>query len=116
MQYFVIEGGHPLSGTVTPKGNKNAAPPLLAASLLTDQPLVLHNTPNIGDVRTKIELLERMGIEARLDPDGTCALHTIDVGENEPDLELSQRIRTAPLLAGPLLARRGYATIGRPGR
>jgi UDP-N-acetylglucosamine 1-carboxyvinyltransferase len=115
MQYFFIEGGHPLSGTITPMGNKNAALPLLAASLLTDQPLVLKNTPHIGDVRTKIELLTRMGASARLAADGTCTLKAPNISDAEPDLELSRRIRTAPLLAGPLLARRGYVTVGRPG-
>lgn len=115
MQYFFIEGGHPLSGTITPMGNKNAALPLMAASLLTDQPLVLKNMPHIGDVRTKIDLLTRMGVEAKHSADGTCTLKTTAIGENEPDLELSRKIRTAPLLAGPLLARRGYVTIGRPG-
>lgn len=115
MQYFYIEGGHPLSGKITPMGNKNAALPLMAASLLTDQPLVLKNMPHIGDVRTKIDLLSRMGVEVKHAADGTCTLKTTAIGENEPDLELSRKIRTAPLLAGPLLARRGYATIGRPG-
>ena len=115
MQYFHIEGGHPLSGTITPMGNKNAALPLMAASLLTDQPLVLRNMPHIGDVRTKIDLLTRMGVEVKHTADGTCTLKTTQIGENEPDLELSRKIRTAPLLAGPLLARRGYVTIGRPG-
>src|SRR5579884_595420 len=115
MQYFVIEGGHPLSGTITPMGNKNAALPLLAASLLTDAPLILKNTPNIGDVRTKIELLTKMGVCAKLAANGTCTLQATDVGDSQPDLDLSRRIRTAPLLAGPLLARRGYVTVGRPG-
>ncbi len=116
MEYFVIEGGHRLSGTITPVGNKNAALPLLAASLLTDEPLCLQNVPNIGDVRTKMELLARMGVKAEVGAEGgACTLGTSAVGDSEPDIELSGRIRTAPLLAGPLLARRGHVTIGRPG-
>jgi UDP-N-acetylglucosamine 1-carboxyvinyltransferase len=115
MEYFVIEGGHRLSGAITPVGNKNAALPLLAASLLTDEPLHLKNFPNIGDVRTKIELLTRMGVIARMGEDSSCTLQTGAVGDREPDIGLSGRIRTAPLLAGPLLARRGFVTIGRPG-
>ncbi len=116
MEHFVIEGGHKLSGTITPVGNKNAALPLLAASLLTRETLTLENVPNIGDVRTKIELLRRMGVSAQFSAEtGICTLDSSAVDGAEPDLEISRNIRTAPLLAGPLLARRGYATIGRPG-
>jgi UDP-N-acetylglucosamine 1-carboxyvinyltransferase len=116
MESFVIEGGHRLSGAITPVGNKNAALPLLAASLLTSKPLRLKNVPDIGDVRTKMQLLERMGVAVqRGGADGAVTLDASGIGDNEPDGELCQRIRTAPLLAGPLLARRGFATIGRPG-
>ncbi|GAC1362708.1 MAG: UDP-N-acetylglucosamine 1-carboxyvinyltransferase [Herpetosiphon sp.] len=115
MEYFVIEGGQQLEGTITPVGNKNAALPLLAASLLTDQPLTLHNVPDIGDVRTKIKLLTHMNVEIEWDQRGTLTARSAAIGAHQPDLELSRRIRTAPLLAGPLLARRGYAVIGRPG-
>jgi UDP-N-acetylglucosamine 1-carboxyvinyltransferase len=116
MEHFRIEGGHRLSGTITPVGNKNSALPLIAASLLTREPLCLDNVPDIGDVRTKLELLRRMGCTVEYGGAGTgCRLQSADLGTDEPDLELSRRIRTAPLLAGPLLARRGYVTIGRPG-
>ncbi|MBC8102741.1 MAG: UDP-N-acetylglucosamine 1-carboxyvinyltransferase [Cytophagales bacterium] len=116
MEHFVIEGGRKLAGTITPVGNKNAALPLLAASLLTRDPLTLQNVPNIGDVRTKVELLRRLGVSADFAADtGVCTLISGDLEGAEPDLEISRRIRTAPLLAGPLLARRGYATIGMPG-
>ncbi len=115
MDHFVIEGGHRLHGSITPVGNKNAALPLLAASLLTDEPLTLRNIPDIGDVRTKLELLRRLGVEVRDEGEGTLMLSSVGVDGTEPDLQLSQRIRTAPLLAGPLLARRGYVKIGRPG-
>lgn len=115
MEHFVIEGGHRLHGTITPVGNKNAALPLLAASLLTNEPVTLRNIPDIGDVRIKIELLRRLGVEIEDQGGGVLTLRSGNVGENEPDFELSQRIRTAPLLAGPLLARRGFATVGRPG-
>lgn len=115
MDYFVIEGGHRLSGTITPVGNKNAALPLLAAALLTDEPLVLHNVPNIGDVRTKLELIGRLGVACTPLGSASWRLHTGPIGDQQPDIELSRRIRTAPLLAGPLLARRGFVTIPRPG-
>ncbi|RPI58521.1 MAG: UDP-N-acetylglucosamine 1-carboxyvinyltransferase, partial [Chloroflexi bacterium] len=61
MERFVIEGGVPLSGTVVPSGNKNAALPNLAATLLTDQPVTIHNLPNIGDVRIMLQILEHLG-------------------------------------------------------
>ncbi|HSH78856.1 MAG TPA: UDP-N-acetylglucosamine 1-carboxyvinyltransferase [Herpetosiphonaceae bacterium] len=115
MDHFVIEGGHPLRGSIAPVGNKNAALPLLAAALLTDQPLTLRNIPDIGDVRTKIELLRLMGVTIEDDGAGSLTVDSRGVGATEPDLALSQRIRTAPLLAGPLLARRGHVTFSRPG-
>lgn len=115
MDYFVIEGGHKLNGTITPVGNKNAALPLLAVALLTDQPLTLHNIPDIGDVRTKIELLQRLGVQSTQLAPNSWRFRTGDIGDRQPDLELGRRIRTAPLLAGPILARRGFVTIPRPG-
>lgn len=115
MEYFWIEGGSRLSGSITPIGNKNAALPLLAASLLTDETLHLHNVPDIGDVRTKLALLSKMGVVVQEEETGHCALTAVGVGDRQPDMELSQQIRTATLLAGPLLARRGHAVISRPG-
>jgi UDP-N-acetylglucosamine 1-carboxyvinyltransferase len=115
MEHFVIEGGHRLHGTIVPVGNKNAALPLLAASLLIDEPLVLHNMPDIGDVRTKLELLRRLGVESVWLDEGTLRLHAQNVEGQQPDPELSRRIRTSSLLAGPLLARRGFVTVPRPG-
>jgi UDP-N-acetylglucosamine 1-carboxyvinyltransferase len=115
VEHFVIEGGQRLSGTVTPAGNKNAALPLLAASLLTDSDIVLRNLPQIGDVATKIELLQKLG--ARIQPQGkhSWAIRSADVGSAEPDAALARKIRTSILLAGPLLARRGHVTLPRPG-
>ncbi|MFW6201492.1 MAG: UDP-N-acetylglucosamine 1-carboxyvinyltransferase, partial [Gemmatimonadota bacterium] len=63
MPKYIVEGGHPLSGTIRPTGNKNAALPLLAATLLTDESVVLENVPDIRDVRTLLTLLERLGAE-----------------------------------------------------
>lgn len=115
MEYFVIEGDQRLSGTVTPAGNKNAALPLLAVSLLTDEPVTLRNVPDIADVKTKRELLQRLGVDCASVDAHTLRLRAANIGDTQPDAELSQRIRTAPLLAGPLLARRGFVTISRPG-
>ncbi len=115
MAQFIIEGGHRLHGAITPVGNKNSALPLLAACLLTDKPLTLGNMPDIGDVRTKIELLRQLGVDVEKEGGSTLRLDARKVGSNEPDALLSQRIRTAPLLIGPLLARRGRVTVSRPG-
>jgi UDP-N-acetylglucosamine 1-carboxyvinyltransferase len=115
MAQFIIEGGHRLRGTITPVGNKNSALPLLAACLLADEPLTLENMPDIGDVRTKLELLRHLGVDVQDQGDSVYRLDARRVGTNEPDLALSQRIRTAPLLIGPMLARRGSVTVGRPG-
>ena len=115
MEYFVIEGGRRLSGTIEPVGNKNAALPLLAAALLTDEPLTLHKVPDIGDVRIKFDLLQRLGVECTPLNGSSWRLRSAGMSDRQPDDELSRRIRTAPLLAGPLLARRGFVTIPRPG-
>jgi UDP-N-acetylglucosamine 1-carboxyvinyltransferase len=115
MDSFVIEGGHRLAGSIAPAGNKNAALPLLAAALLTNQRLTLHNVPDIGDVRTKLGLIARMGVAVeRLGP-SSYALRADALAAGDPDVALAKRIRTSPLLAGPLLARRGHVTLPRPG-
>lgn len=115
MERFVIEGGHRLSGTITPSGNKNAALPLLAVSLLTSEPLVFHNVPNIGDVHTKLEMLERMGVSVERKGGHTLRLCAASLHTDEPDTALCRKIRTSTLLAGPLLARFGSARLARPG-
>jgi UDP-N-acetylglucosamine 1-carboxyvinyltransferase len=115
MEHFVIEGGHRLHGTIRPVGNKNAALPLLAVSLLTDEPLVLHNMPDIGDVQTKVELLRGLGVDCTPLGNGSWQLCAHNIGDQQPDPHLSRHIRTSSLLAGPLLARRGFVTIARPG-
>ena len=114
MDYFRIEGGQPLAGDIAPMGNKNSALPLLAASVLTDEPLTIGNVPDIGDVRTKLALLASLGIDARFEGN-TCTLDASPVRSEQPDPDLSSRIRTAVLLAGPLLARFGQVKIFRPG-
>lgn len=114
MDYFRIDGAQPLAGDIAPMGNKNSALPLLAASVLTDDPLTIGNVPDIGDVRTKLSLLRSLGIDACFD-NHTCTLHAAGVRDEQPDPGLSGRIRTAVLLAGPMLARFGRVKIFRPG-
>jgi UDP-N-acetylglucosamine 1-carboxyvinyltransferase len=112
---FVIEGGLPLSGRITAAGNKNGALPILAACLLTDEPVVLHNVPRIRDVETMVALISALGADADWIGENEVRVHAADVPSHELDAELSSRIRASFLLAGPLLARRGRASVPPPG-
>jgi UDP-N-acetylglucosamine 1-carboxyvinyltransferase len=112
---FVIEGGVPLSGEITTAGNKNAALPILAACLLTDEELVLSNVPRIRDTETQVAVLERMGVKASWGPDGELRLQADALTDQAPDQELSARIRASFLVAGPLLARFREARMPPPG-
>ena len=115
--HLIVEGGYPLHGEITPAGNKNSAQPMLAACLLTDQPVTLHNMPNIADVRTLLEMLRGMGVEVddtALATDHVVTLQATQV-KSQPDRSLGSQVRGSILMAGPLLARTGYAVIGHPG-
>ncbi len=115
MEKFIIEGGHPLSGVMIPSGNKNAALPLLAACLLTDEPVTLHNLPAIGDIATMVELLSNVGASVeKLEPH-TWRIHARDVRKTDLDPDLFGRIRGSITLAGPMLARVGTVRMPRPG-
>jgi UDP-N-acetylglucosamine 1-carboxyvinyltransferase len=116
MEKFVIEGGVPLSGTVTPAGNKNGALPILAACLLTTDEVVIDNVPRIADVEAMVQLLERLGVTVDWRGANEVALCAADVvADAEVDRDLSTRIRASFLLAGPLLARFGRAVLPPPG-
>jgi UDP-N-acetylglucosamine 1-carboxyvinyltransferase len=116
MDKFVIEGGYPLSGTIVPAGNKNAALPALAASLLTTEEVVLRNIPRIRDVDAMIELLRGLGVRAEWRDDNVVALCAADVSADAVlDAEVSSRIRASFLCAGPLLGRFGRAEAPNPG-
>ena len=115
MEKFIIEGGTPLSGSVVPAGNKNAALPALAASVLTDQEVVLRNVPRIRDVEAMIELLVRLGVKAEWRDENVVALRADEVTSTAVDPECAERIRASFLLAGPLLARFGRADMPPPG-
>jgi UDP-N-acetylglucosamine 1-carboxyvinyltransferase len=112
---FVIEGGRPLSGTVRAAGNKNGAHPLLAACLLTDEPVELANVPRIRDVQTMVDLLEILGAEVEWTAPNTVRVHAAELVTHELDDALADRIRASFLLAGPLLARLGRASVPPPG-
>ena len=112
---FVIEGGHPLDGRVKAAGNKNAALPILAACLLTDEPVTLTNVPRIRDVEIMIELIATLGVETEWLGQNEVRIHAASIESVELDESLGRRIRTSLLLAGPLLAREGRALVPPPG-
>src|SRR3954449_4905655 len=115
VEAFLIEGGVPLSGTVRPAGNKNAALPILAAALLTGDPLTLENVPRIRDVEELLELMSRIGVEVEWLAPNTVRVWAADVTGTRLDPELCERIRASILLAGPLLARFRSADVPPPG-
>lgn len=115
MEEFVIEGGHPLEGTVVPSGNKNAALPMLAAALLTDQRVVLRNVPQIEDIRTMVEIIAALGVDIQETADHEVIVDARNVRTTDLDPGLCKRIRASILLAGPLLARCGQIKLPPPG-
>ena len=115
MDSFVIEGGHPLAGTIRAAGNKNGALPILAACLLTGEPVRLSNVPRIRDVETMVELLADIGVDVAWAGPNEVTVHAAGVTKLELDEELCRQIRASFLLAGPLLARFGRVTVPPPG-
>lgn len=115
MEKFIIGGGYPLEGEIVPSGNKNAALPLLAACLLTDQPVILHNLPDIKDVETMRMLLKSLGVEINLVNNHTWRIHAAQVRPADLDPDLCRKIRASILLAGPMVARTGELLLPPPG-
>lgn len=115
MDMFVVRGGRRLSGRVRVGGAKNAALPLMAASLLTDGVSVLHDVPDLVDVRSMTRLLESLGVDVARDPSGTTRLAVTDVSNCVAEYELVRRMRASICVLGPLLARRGRAAVSLPG-
>ncbi len=115
MGTLVIEGGHSLKGEVTPSGNKNAALPMLAACLLTDEAVKLYNIPEIGDVLTMRQLIDCLGVELDIHDPHTWTLKAGDVQSVMLDPELCRMIRASILLAGPMLGRVGEIELPPPG-
>ncbi|MBO9370456.1 MAG: UDP-N-acetylglucosamine 1-carboxyvinyltransferase [Chloroflexi bacterium] len=115
MDELIIEGGVPLRGTLTPSGNKNAALPALAACLLTDEPVILHNLPDIQDVHTMLDLLADIGVQVERLDTHSWRLQAQEIRLPPFAREKFRRIRGSILLAGPLLARMGWVEIPPPG-
>lgn len=114
---YVVEGGTALRGTVNVSGAKNAATKMLVASLLTEEPCTLHNTPRIGDVSITESLLRAIGTEMRWLPDhsSSVVIQTAEIVNHAPPQELGRMNRLAVLTMGPMLHRCGQATIPAPG-
>src|SRR5215210_33449 len=115
MEKFVIQGGAALTGEIVAAGNKNAALPIIAACLLTDEELVLSNVPRIRDTETQVALLEHLGVKVEWSADNDLRLQADAVLDTEVDEDLAARIRASFLLAGPLLARFGQVRMPPPG-
>src|SRR6266851_5105197 len=115
MARFIVDGGTPLRGTITPAGNKNEALPLIAAALLTDEPVTLRNVPRIRDVRTMREIAAALGATVEdLDPH-TVRITAKDLKSEQVPAALAREVRPSLIFAAPLLARRKRATLGLPG-
>lgn len=115
MEEFVIEGGLPLNGDVVPSGNKNAALPLLAACLLTDEPVTLRNVPQIRDVLVMRQLIESLGAVVEELDERVWRITTKELTASHLDPDLCRRIRASVLIAGPVLARAGGLKLPPPG-
>src|SRR5262245_49780783 len=112
---FRVTGGRPLTGTIRPAGNKNAALPILAATLLADGPCRIDNVPRIRDVETLLALLQHVGATVQWDGTNTVVIDTSRAEPRELDPALCARIRASILLAGPMLARFGRVALPPPG-
>ena len=115
MSRFIIEGQQPIAGTITPRGSKNAALPIIAATLLSDEQITLRRVPGIRDVKVISELVHDLGSDVIWVDENTVHFQARKLKHTTPKRALCQRIRASFLLAGPLLARAGRANLPRPG-
>jgi UDP-N-acetylglucosamine 1-carboxyvinyltransferase len=115
MARFIVEGGTPLRGEIQPAGNKNEALPLIAASLLTDEPVTLHNVPRIRDVRNMLEIASALGASVEELDAHSVRITAKELRSDEVPATLAREIRPSLLFAAPLLARRKRARLGKPG-
>ncbi len=114
MEKFVIEGGHKLKGKIKISGSKNATLPIMAASLLCSDEIILHNVPHLRDVKTMSKILQKIGAKVQFD-ENTLIINSKDANLPEAPYELVSQMRASFLVAGPLIARFGYAKVSRPG-
>ncbi len=115
MDAFVIKGGRPLRGTVRVPGSKNAALPLMAAALLTDEPVTLRDVPDLADIRNMMKLLRSLGCSCERDEQGNVHHHTTDISQSLAHYDIVRTMRAGICVLGPLLGRRGEAKVSMPG-
>ena len=117
MDSFIINGGRELSGSVRVHGSKNASLPLMAAALLTDRPLTLHDVPDLSDIRNMVRLLGTLGCEVTRSGDAprTLSLHVTDPSLTAAPYEIVKTMRAGICVLGPMLAKRGKARVSMPG-
>jgi UDP-N-acetylglucosamine 1-carboxyvinyltransferase len=115
MQKYIIEGNYPLKGKIKASGNKNAALPCLAATLLTSQPVVLKNLPEIEDVFVMLEILQQLGAAVEKLADNEYKITVTDIKKDEIPGDEAKKVRASILFAGPLLARKGKVILPPPG-
>ena len=122
MAAFVIEGGHPLSGTIIPQGAKNEALQVICASLLTKEEVIIRNIPDIRDVNNLIQLLRDIGVKVKRRENGGESTYSfqadelkLDYLESDEFVKKCSQLRGSVLMIGPLLARMGKAVIAKPG-
>ena len=115
MSKFIIEGGHQLKGTITASGNKNAALKLLPACILTSEPVILHNIPNILDVRNTMLILQDLGVEVTDLGNGSFRIHAKEIYKTVLDQTLAARTRASFVFSGPMLGRMGQVELPVPG-
>ncbi|MBZ0283475.1 MAG: UDP-N-acetylglucosamine 1-carboxyvinyltransferase [Anaerolineae bacterium] len=115
MEQFIIEGGHPLSGEIKATGNKNAALKMIPACLLTDDPIILHNVPEIVDIQVTLELMRELGAEVQWIGANTLRIHAHTLTTAALNPTLAQKVRASVVFAGPMLARMGQILLPVPG-
>ena len=115
MSDLIVNGGKPLSGTITPSGNKNSVLPILCATILADEPVTLSNVPHLHDVTTTISLLSALGARITVDDHQTLHIDPRSVNQTVAPYELVKTMRASILVLGPLLAKFGHAEVSLPG-
>ena len=115
MYEYLIEGGYPISGKVTASGNKNAALPCIAASLLTSEPVILHNIPEIRDTNVMFEILKSLGAQVDQLSKNNWKIQCKDIKDCEIPSELTKKVRGSIVFAGPLIARNRKCNMNPPG-
>ncbi|MDR3312747.1 MAG: UDP-N-acetylglucosamine 1-carboxyvinyltransferase, partial [Spirochaetaceae bacterium] len=115
MAEYHIQGGFPITGSIAAGGNKNAALPCIAATLLTGEPVVLRNIPQIEDVKVMFEILRSLGVQVEQISENAWKITAGGKIQSDISAELSDKIRASILFAGPLLARTGSVVLPPPG-